>query len=171
MQNQNCVVLNGDFSFLNIIHWKRAVKLCFQGKAENLKSSDKVLRGGDGSVVMKRPLVIRLIKVIRMVYKNRVPYSKKNVMIRDGFKCMYCGTHSKRLTIDHVIPVSRGGKTNFENCVAACRPCNNWKGNKKPSEAEMFLNRQPYSPTISEFFMIKCKQLKIHEYLKELGIY
>ena len=167
----NCVVLNGDYTFLNIIHWKRAVRLIFQDKCEMVKSSDEVLRGGDGKVVMKRPLVVRLIKVIRMVYKNRVPYSKKNVMIRDGYQCMYCGTKSKKLTIDHVIHVSRGSKTNFENCVAACRHCNNWKGNKKPSEADMFMLRQPHQPTISEFFLIKCKQLKIHEYLKELGVY
>lgn len=168
---QNCVVLNGDYTFLNIIHWKRAVRLIFQEKCEMVKSSAKVLRCGDGSVVMNRPLVIRLIKMIRMVYKNRVPYSKKNVFIRDGFKCMYCGSKQKHLTIDHVIPISRGGKTKFDNCVAACRGCNNYKGNRKPSEADMYLIRQPHTPTISEFFMLKCKQLKIHEYLKELGIY
>jgi 5-methylcytosine-specific restriction endonuclease McrA len=168
---KNCVVLNGDYSFLNIIDWKRAVKLYFQGKCEVLKASDKALRGGDGSVVMNCPLVIRLIKVIRMVYKNRVPYTKKNVMIRDSYTCMYCGSKGTKLTIDHVIPISRGGKTTFDNCVAACRGCNTYKDNKKPSEAGMYLLRLPYSPTISEFFMMKCKQLKIHEYLKELGIY
>jgi 5-methylcytosine-specific restriction endonuclease McrA len=84
---------------------------------------------------------------------------------------MYCGTAKIHLTIDHVIPISRGGKTKFENCVAACRACNNLKGDKKPSESGMFLRRQPHSPTISEFFILRCKQLKIHEYLKELGIY
>jgi hypothetical protein len=168
---QNCVLLNGDYSFLNIINWKKAVRLCFQGKSEILKASDQALRGGDGSIVMHCPLVIRLIKVVRMVFKNRVPYTKKNVMTRDNFRCMYCGSKSKKLTIDHVIPVSRGGKTNFENCVAACRECNRYKDNKKPSEAGMYLRSQPYAPTISEFFMKKCKQLKIDDYLKELEIY
>jgi hypothetical protein len=168
---QNCVVLNGDYSFLNIINWKRAVRLWFQEKCEILKSSDQPLRGGDGSVILNRPLVIRLIKVVRMVFKNRVPYTKKNIMTRDDFRCMYCGSKSKKLTVDHVIPVSRGGKTNFENCVAACRGCNTYKDNKKPSEVGMYLRRQPYAPTISEFFLKKCKQLKIDEYLKELEIY
>lgn len=168
---QNCIVLNGDYSFLNIINWKKAVRLCFQGKGEIVKSSDKPLRGGDGSVIMKIPLVIKLIKVIRMVYKNRVPYSKKNVFIRDGHQCMYCGSKKYKLTIDHVIPVAQGGKTTFENCVSACRHCNNWKGNRKPSEAGMYLIRQPHAPTINEFFILKCKQLKIHDYLKEIGIY
>ena len=168
---QNCVVLNGDFSFLNMVHWKRAVKLCYQGKTEVVKSSEEKLRCGDGTVIMNKPLVIKLIKVIRMVYKNRVPYSKKNVFIRDGFACMYCGTKKHRLTIDHVIPLSQKGKTNFDNCVASCSACNHWKGNRKPSEAGMYLLRQPHSPTINEFFILKCKQLKIHEYLKELNIY
>jgi len=168
---ENCVVLNGDYTFLNIINWRKAVRLCCQGKTEVVKSSDRVLRGGDGSEIMKLPLVIRLIKLIRMVYRNRVPYSKKNVMIRDGHRCMYCGSRTKKLTIDHVIPVSKGGKTNFDNCVTACYPCNNYKGNKRASEADMYLIRQPHTPTISEFFMLKCKQLKIHEYLVELGVY
>jgi 5-methylcytosine-specific restriction endonuclease McrA len=168
---ENCVVLNGDYSFLNIIDWKRAVRLVCQGKSEVVKASEKALRSGDGSIIMHRPLVIRLIKVIRMVYRNRVPYSKKNVMVRDEYKCMYCGTSKGSLTIDHVIPQSRGGKTEFDNCVTACRPCNNWKGGRTPSEADMYLRRQPHTPTISEFFMLKCKQMKIHDYLKELGIY
>lgn len=168
---QSCVVLNGDYSYLNMIHWQKAVRLFFQGKCEVIKSSDDALRGGDGTVVMNRPLVVRLIKMIRMVYKNRVPYSKRNVFTRDGFQCLYCGTKQQKLTIDHVKPQSRGGKTSFDNCVSACRACNNYKGNRTPSEADMFLIRQPYSPTINEFFIIKCKQLKIHDYLKELGIY
>jgi hypothetical protein len=168
---QSCVVLNGDYSYLNMIHWQKAVRLFFQGNCEVIKSSDDALRGGDGTVVMNRPLVVRLIKMIRMVYKNRVPYSKRNVFTRDGFQCMYCGTKKQKLTIDHVKPQSRGGKTSFDNCVAACRSCNNYKGNRTPSEADMFLIKQPYSPTINEFFIIKCKQLKIHDYLKELGIY
>jgi 5-methylcytosine-specific restriction endonuclease McrA len=168
---QNCVVLNGDFTFLNLVHWRRAVKLCYQGKSEVIKASDKTLRGVNGSIIMNLPLVIRLIKVVRMVYKNRVPYSKKNVMIRDGYKCMYCGSNTRKLTIDHVIPTSKGGKTNFDNCVAACRPCNNYKDSRRPSEADMYLIRQPHTPTINEFFMLRCKQLKIDKYLKELGVY
>jgi 5-methylcytosine-specific restriction endonuclease McrA len=168
---QGCVVLNGDYSFLNIVHWKRAVRLCFAGKGEVVKSTGEALRGVDGQTIMNRPLVIRLIKLIRMVYKNRVPYSKKNVMIRDGRQCMYCGTTKEKLTIDHVIPISKGGKTNFDNCVTACYACNNYKGNKTPSEADMYLIRQPHTPTINEFFILKFKQLKIHDYLIELGVY
>jgi len=121
-------------------------------------------------VVMKMPLVIRLIKVIRTIYRSHVPFSKRNVMVRDRFKCVYCGS-SEILTIDHVIPTSRGGKSNFDNCVTACKPCNNKKDRRTPNEAKMFLRKQPYAPTISEFFRIKMKQMGMDKYLKELGVY
>ena len=105
-----------------------------------------------------------------MIYRNKVPYSKRNIMVRDDHKCVYCGTE-KELTIDHVIPISQGGKTSFENCVAACKTCNSKKGSRTPSEAKMYLRVQPYAPTISEFFRKKMKQLGLDIYLKELGVY
>ena len=166
---ERCVVLNGDYTFLNTINWKRAVCLVIKGKSEVVKYSDIVLRNVSG-VVMRLPIVIRLIKVIRTIYRSHVPFSKRNVMVRDRFRCVYCGVKDE-LTIDHVIPVSRGGKSNFENCVTACKPCNNKKDRRTPSEAKMFLRKQPYSPTISEFFRMKMKQLGMDKYLKELGVY
>ena len=166
---ERCIVLNGDYTFLNTIDWKRAVCLVIKGKSEVVKYSDIVLRNVSG-VVMRLPIVIRLIKVIRTIYKSHVPFSKRNVMVRDRFRCVYCGVKDE-LTIDHVIPVSRGGKSNFENCVTACKPCNNKKDRRTPSEAKMFLRKQPYSPTISEFFRMKMKQLGMDKYLKELGVY
>ena len=166
---ERCIVLNGDYTFLNTINWKRAVCLVIKGKSEVVKYSDRVLRNVSG-VVMRMPLVIRLIKVIRNIYRSHVPFSKRNVMVRDRYRCVYCGTNEK-LTIDHVIPASRGGKSNFENCVTACKPCNNKKDRRTPSEAKMYLKKQPYAPTISEFFRIKMKQLGMDKFLKELGVY
>ena len=164
-----CIVLNGDFTFLNTVSWKRGIRLMLTGKSEALKFSDKTIRCADGSE-FPVPLVIRLIKVIRMIYRNRVPYSKRNIMVRDGHKCVYCGA-TERLTIDHMVPSSRGGKTNFENCVTACQPCNNKKNNRTPSEAKMFPRKKPYCPTISEFFKIKMKSLGVDDFLKEIGVY
>lgn len=166
---ERCIVLNGDYSFLNTINWKRAVCLVVSGKSEVVKYSDKALRTVNGEF-MKLPLVIKLIKIIRSIYKSHVPFTKKNVMIRDRYVCVYCRS-IKDLTIDHVIPASKGGKYSFENCVTACKPCNNKKGNRTPREAKMFLKKQPYAPTISEFFRIKMAQLGLHKLLKELGVY
>ncbi len=162
-----CVVLNADYSFLNMVDWRRAVCLLVKNKVKVLKYSGKVVLTGEGMPV-RVPLVIKLIKFIRMVYRSRVPFSKKNVMIRDGFICAYCRTHTGRLTIDHIIPKSRGGRTEFENCVTACRACNHKKGNQMPSEARMYPHFKAYQPTIAEFLQRRVKQLGIDEMLKDM---
>lgn len=162
------IVLNGDFQFLNTVSWRRGIALVLSGKSEVLKYADRIIKCSDGSCIPV-PLVIRLIKVIRTIYRNRVPYSKRNVMVRDKFKCVYCGGID-RLTVDHMIPSSRGGKTNFENCVTACQPCNNKKNNRTPREANMFPTKSPHAPTISEFVRLKMRQLGVEECLKEWGV-
>jgi 5-methylcytosine-specific restriction endonuclease McrA len=139
-------------------------------KAEVLKYSEKVIRNGEGEVVTRVPLVMKLIKIIRMIYRHRVPFSKKNIFIRDKYRCAYCNSNQD-LTIDHIMPASRGGKNTFENCITACRPCNNKKGRRTPSEAKMYLSHQPYAPTISEFIRLKMMQLGIDKFLEDIGVY
>ena len=167
---ERCVILNGDYTFLNVVNWKRAIRLMVKQKAEVLKYSKIPLRNCEGEIVTHVPLVMRLIKIIRMIYKNKVPFSKKNVFVRDKHKCAYCGS-GRELTVDHIMPASRGGKTNFDNCITACKPCNNKKDRKTPSEAKMYLSHQPYAPTISEFIRFKMKQLGVDKFLKEIGVY
>ncbi len=165
-----CILLNADYSFLNVVNWKRAMCLMAKGKIQVLKHSERLIRTAEG-IAIKVPAVMRLIKLIRTLYVNRVPFSKKNILVRDGFKCAYCKSEKRRLTIDHIIPRSRGGKTTFENCVSSCKPCNNKKGNKTPTEVKMYLKVKAYQPTISEFLRLKVKKLGINEVLKDLGIY
>jgi len=166
---QNCVILNGDYSYLNTVNWQKAIKLMVKGKATVIRYTEIVVRTAE-HVVIKIPAVMRLIKIIRTIYRTKVPFSKKNVMIRDGFICQYCGT-TKDLTIDHVRPKSFGGKSTFENCVTACKNCNNKKSNKLPSAAHMYLKRQPTAPTISEFTRIKAIKAGVYDILKDLGVY
>jgi 5-methylcytosine-specific restriction endonuclease McrA len=166
---ERCVILNGDYTFLNTVSWKRAIALLMNGKTEVLKYTSRIIKCVGGSFV-KIPAVMRLIKIIRMIYRNKVPYSKRNVMTRDEYICAYCGS-TRQLTIDHIIPVGQGGESSFENCVTACQTCNHKKGNRTPREANMFLRKKVYSPTISEFFRIKMKQLGVDTYLKEIGVY
>jgi 5-methylcytosine-specific restriction endonuclease McrA len=166
---ERVVVLNGDFSFLNVIPWQRAICMVIKGKAEVLKYSDKVIKIAEGKI-MQIPLVLKLIKIVRMIYRTRVPFSKRNVMIRDGYKCTYCGS-TDTLTIDHVIPISRNGKSDFDNCVTCCKTCNAKKKDRTPSEAKMYMKKKPYSPTISEFIKIRLKSLKLEDYLIEMGVY
>lgn len=165
------ILLNADYSYLNRVSWQKAVTLLCKGKAEVLKYSDKVVRNFDRSVVMKIPLVMRLIKFIRTLYKTKVPFSKRNILTRDEHTCAYCGKQSKRLTIDHIVPKSKGGKTTWENTVACCKECNSKKGDKNCREVKMFPHKQPRQPTIYEFMLLKLKHLGIDELLRDLGVY
>ncbi|MBW1726603.1 MAG: HNH endonuclease [Deltaproteobacteria bacterium] len=165
-----CVLLNADYTFLNVVNWKRAMCLIAKGKVQVIRQSERLIRTAEGLAV-KVPAVMRLIKLIRTLYINRVPFSKKNVLIRDGFKCAYCGGEKRKLTIDHIIPKSRGGKTDFDNCVSSCKSCNNKKGSKIPSEANMYLKVKAYQPTIAEFLRLKVEKLGINKVLKDLGVY
>lgn len=162
---ERCILLNADYTFLNVVSWKRALKMVFKEKVEVLQHSEKTIRCGDSCIPL--PTVMKLVKFIRTIYRNRVPFTKKNIMVRDRYECAYCGS-KRELTIDHIIPSSRGGKTNFDNCITACRPCNNAKGSRTPNEAGMYMKRQAYQPTISEFLMIKMKQLGVDKLLNDL---
>ena len=165
----SCVVLNGDFTYLCTVSWKRAINLVLAEKVKVLKYSDKVVKCVED--VFKVPAVVALIRIVRMVYRNKVPFSKKNVLVRDQYKCAYCGDQSRRLTVDHVIPRSKDGKTEFDNCVACCKTCNHKKRARTPREAGMFLRKRPFQPTIFEFMRLKLKSSGVYEYLVELGIY
>jgi 5-methylcytosine-specific restriction endonuclease McrA len=165
-----CVLLNADYTFLNVVDWKRALCLQAKGKIQVLRYSDRVVKTAEG-IAMKIPSVMRLIHLIRSLYRTRVPFSKKNVFIRDGFSCAYCGARKVRLTIDHIVPKSRGGRTNFENCITCCKDCNNKKGARTPSEANLYPRRKAYQPTISEFLRLKVIKLGIYDVLKDVGIY
>ena len=161
------ILLNSDYSFLNIVDWKKSFTLLVKNKVEVLKYSTDVIKTAAGKF-LKIPLIIRLIKLIRAVYRTKVPFSKKNVLIRDGFKCSYCGMTKGNLTIDHIFPRSKGGKSTFENCTAACKKCNNKKGNLTCLEAKMFPNTKLIAPTISEFLRTKMQTLGVDNVLKEL---
>ncbi len=165
-----CIVLNHDYSFLNVINWRRAMSLMATDKVQVLAYSDRTVRTAEG-VQVRIPAVMKLLKLIRTLYRTRVPFSKRNVLIRDGFRCAYCGANGNRLTVDHVIPRSRGGENSFENCVASCRECNTRKGSKTPREAGMTLKFKPSHPTISEFIRLKAMKLGIYDALRDFGLY
>ena len=168
---ENVILLNSDYSFLNTINWKRAMRLIAKGKVETLKVTNMIIESAEKTWRIAIPKVLRLIKLVRSIYKTKVPFSKKNVIYRDGMICQYCGKTPKKLTIDHVIPKSKGGKSTFENCVAACKPCNNNKNDRTPKEAGMYLLKKPFQPTIMEFILLKMRSLGIDKVLKDLGVY
>ena len=91
------------------------------------------------------PSVIRLNDYIKVPYK-KIILTRRNILKRDGHKCAYCGRADLPLTIDHIIPRSKGGDDSWENLVAACLPCNNKKGDRTLDDAGMNLKIRPYTP-------------------------
>jgi len=147
--NSNVLVLNQDYQPLSVCSVQRSVKLLFLDKAEMLhEDPDKVIRTVDQEY--SYPSVIRLRYYIRIPY-SRIVLTRKNIMKRDRHTCQYCGVRSD-LTLDHVMPKSRGGKDTWENLVTACNKCNVKKGDRTPGEAKMPLKTNPYRPIHITFF-------------------
>jgi 5-methylcytosine-specific restriction endonuclease McrA len=95
------------------------------------------------------PTVVRLRRYVHLPYRG-VMMTRQNIFKRDGNRCQYCGTHD-HLTLDHVLPKSRGGKTNWDNLATACKRCNSRKGDYTPEEAAMPLRQRPFRPSFLMF--------------------
>lgn len=147
------LVLNADYrplSYypLSLWSWQDAVKAVFLGRVTILSEYARIVRSP--SFEMPLPSVIALKDYIS---PSRYPaFTRFNVFLRDAFSCQYCGTQHQThdLTFDHVIPRSRGGFTNWENVVAACRSCNTRKGSHMLCECGLSLHKKPWRPTSFE---------------------
>lgn len=155
------LVLNQDYQPLSVCNVKKSISLIFLGKAEVLHEFPS-LKIRTISTEFEYPSVIRLLRYIRMPY-YKIVLSRKNIMKRDNNRCQYCGT-TEGLTIDHVIPKSRGGSDTWENLVTACNSCNHKKGNRTPKEAEMPLPRKPFRPSHITFLQTSIGN--VHEQWK-----
>ena len=148
------LVLNADYTPLTLADFKRAYRLVYKNKAEILVSKGKINAG----LILDKPSVIRLVKYVYFPYK-KVSLSKYNIYRRDEYRCLYCGSKNS-LTLDHVIPKSRGGPNTWNNLATCCIKCNALKGDRTPEEAGMNLNHKPFTP--NHLFFIK-KMNKMHE--------
>ncbi len=122
------LVLNATYEPLHFTNARRAVTLLLSGKAEAVEASPRVIRSPSRAFAL--PAVIRLAVFIRKPFLERVAFNKKNILRRDGYTCQYCNRRGERLTVDHIVPRSRGGETSWTNVVAACLRCNLQKGNR-----------------------------------------
>jgi len=105
---------------------------------------------------------------VRNIYRIRVPYSNKNVFLRDKNICQYCGKKDKKMTIDHVLPKSRGGTTCYSNVVTSCYSCNNKKRNRTPDEANLTLLKAPRQPSFIDFLYLRMKTEGLEDVLENL---
>ena len=144
LNSAQVLILNASYEPLHVCSVKRAVLLLMHDIAERLEDSERVLRSP--SQVFKVPSIIKLKKYVKRPHHQRVAFNRKNVFRRDDNTCQYCNLRSGDLTLDHVMPRSRGGDTSWENVVACCRKCNAKKRDRTPEEAKMQLRRKPYAP-------------------------
>ncbi|CAD5319332.1 unnamed protein product [Arabidopsis thaliana] len=133
------LVLDISYRPVNVVCWKRAICLEYMDKADVLEYYDQTVSSPTGSFYI--PAVLRVVKRRRV--KNSL--SRKNILLRDDYTCQYCSSR-ENLTIDHVMPVSRGGEWTWQNLVAACSRCNSRKGQKTADEAHMKLLKVPKEP-------------------------
>lgn len=138
------LVLNYDYTPLNITSTRRGFILVDKGKAEIVKSDENPIIAGYNTYV--RPLIIRLLNYIKFNTRN-IRVNRTRIYKRDNHECVYCGS-KKQLTLDHVIPKSRGGRNEWTNLVTCCFKCNLKKGNKTPEEAKMTMKEKPYVPSL-----------------------
>ncbi len=141
------LVLNADYQPLSyyplsVWPWQGALKAVILDRVSIVAEYDRVVRSP--SVEMRLPSVVCLREYIRPA--SHPAFTRFNLFLRDEFRCQYCGTGGE-MTFDHILPRSRGGRTEWENVVAACSRCNLRKGNKTVREARVRLNRRPFRPT------------------------
>jgi 5-methylcytosine-specific restriction endonuclease McrA len=137
------LVLNASYEPINICGARRALVLVLKGIARTEEEHGLMLHAQRSRIAM--PSVIRLLEYRRIPHQTRA-LSRKNILLRDRNTCQYCGVllPSSELTLDHVIPRSRGGNSTWENLVACCHACNRRKGNRMLHEIDdMILLRDP----------------------------
>jgi 5-methylcytosine-specific restriction endonuclease McrA len=147
------LVLNASYEPINVCTVRRAAVLILKEKAEVLEASAAALHSEH--MTMQRPAVIRLVTYVRIPRDaHRRKITRKAVLARDSWTCQYCGSRKPGLTVDHVIPRSRGGKSVWENIVASCASCNRRKGNRLPREISMHPKTRPAPPGPTVFIRI-----------------
>jgi 5-methylcytosine-specific restriction endonuclease McrA len=141
------LVLNASYEPLRIVPARRALILLMQQKVEPVELGAHTLRSADHAITL--PLVVRLLRYIRVPRARRLACTRRAVIARDLETCQYCGAQPGRanLTLDHIVPRTQGGTTSWENVVAACSACNHRKGGRTPAQASMALRATPRQPS------------------------
>jgi len=157
------LLLNSDYTPLKVLDWRKAMNLVFRGVVEIVEEyDDSEIKSI--SMSLRCPSVLKLKRFIN-IFGQKVKFSKYGVFSRDHFTCLYCGCQPgvKNLTIDHVVPRCKGGKTDWTNVVAACSKCNSRKGDKIPYDARMVLKREPFKPDMSSYIKLTINLPKTPE--------
>ena len=143
------LVLSSAYQPMSHVSWKRAISMWFAGRVEIISVyEDRFIKTVDE--MFNVPSIVRFVDNVikKFKYNKAIKFNRENVLIRDNGTCQYCSKKltKKNFTLDHVIPVSKGGKKVWQNIVACCNSCNQRKGNKTLQQAKMRLKNQPKVP-------------------------
>ena len=158
------LVLNANYAPMMVCTAKRAICMDYLDKVDILVSYNDKVRSP--STIFDLPSVIKIKDYVR--HDNlSVDLNRKNIIARDEYTCQYCGVSKTPLTIDHITPKGKGGGDSWENLVAACKPCNQKKGDRLPDEVGMVLKRKPKRPNRLYYFQrfVKEQQKEWRPYL------
>ncbi|MBE9130231.1 MULTISPECIES: HNH endonuclease [unclassified Coleofasciculus] len=142
---RSVVVFSKNYLPVSRVNIKRAIALLVTGKAEPLNFDGKGIAVRSPTLILLVPEHIRLTKTDRERVWRVPAVNRREVLRRDKHACQYCGS-TKKLTLEHVIPRSKGGKHSWDNVVIACQRCNSRKGNRTPEQAGMTLRTKPKAP-------------------------
>jgi len=146
-------VLNASYEPINVCTVRRAAVLLLKNRAEILEEGDWALHAE--SLTLARPVVIRLLAYVRIPRDaHRRKITRRAVFARDRWTCQYCGHERGHLTVDHVVPRSKGGRSSWDNIVTCCAPCNRRKGDRLPRQANMVPVRKPKAPSSTIFIHV-----------------
>lgn len=150
---KSTLVLNAGFEPLNIIPARRALNLILNGKAVSIDDSAYTMRSEKEEYAI--PYVILRTSYVKVVNRQKVPFSRRWVLTSANHTCAYCGKHAT--TIDHITPRALGGKDSYENCVASCSKCNNKKAAKTLDELGWVMKTPPRIPSSYEYMAHRLK--------------
>ncbi|WP_247597803.1 HNH endonuclease [Streptomyces sp. RKND-216] len=151
INKRQTLVLNAGFEPLSTVSLRRAVVLVMQDKAV-VEQSHPGLRVRAARLDLPVPQVVRLCRYVRVPFRQRAPWSRRGVLVRDRHRCAYCGRRAT--TVDHVVPRSCGGGDTWLNTVAACATDNHRKADRTPVQAGMRLLTQPFEPTPADALLL-----------------
>lgn len=122
-----CLVIDTAYMPRSVITAERAFVITYKGNAEVIETHPTYFRTVNKTIAYPKPSIIRIFKFIRLEY-TKVPLTRTNIYKRDNYSCVYCGASNKnQLTLDHVIPRSKGGRDVWDNLVTSCQICNSEK--------------------------------------------
>lgn len=162
------LLLNSTYEPLGVVDVARAVRLIFAKKVEIVHAGTDEIRSV--AFAMPLPSVVRLLYYVAR-RRKKVALTKKHVLLRDDYVCGYCGHKGgASMTVDHVTPKARGGRSVWENLVACCSACNARKRDRTPDEARMPLRRTPREPRFIPWIVVR-RNTAPNEWAKYLSLY